>query len=108
MVCAYDPPPLDNRILSQQGLFTYHPQPNVELKEGSLPLNPASVNPYDHDTNLIRMLVSPELKNTIKQQLDGIGINRKFLFADLDGLSNYINWGTKEAVLNRMAMKKKA
>ena len=98
IVCNYDPPPLDNRILAQQGVFTYHPHANEELKPGRLPSNIGKANPFPHESDLVRFKIPAECKRSIKRQLNRIGINRKYLFADLDGLSAYTNWKTEELV----------
>lgn len=91
-VAKYEPPPFDSRILLQAGVFTYHPEPNV-------PLSPKPVEDLggltpDHGTNLVKFVLKGEMKPIIKRRLDEIGLSRKALFPDLDGLSAYINWGT--------------
>jgi FRG domain len=91
----FTPPPFDPRILLQSGVFTYHPEPNV-------PLSPEPVHDLhgltpDHGLNLVRFVVQADMKPILKRQLDEIGINRKSLFPDLDGLSDYVNWETRRS-----------
>lgn len=98
LICCYPPPPIDNRILAQQGLFTYHPHPNEVLTPESLPSNMEEGDSYPHNENLIRFTIDPQLKHSLKRELHRIGVNRKYLFADLDGLSRDINWETMDSV----------
>ncbi len=104
-VCSYYPPPLDNRILAQQGVFTYHPNPSEELTPSQLPH--LRDNPFDHESNLIRFVIPPYFKPILLRQLDSIGMNRKYLFADLDGLSKYVNWGTSSSIKSNFEFKKR-
>ena len=92
-IAQFTPPPFDRRILVQSGVLTYHPDP-------SEPLVPESVQDLDvmapeHGLNLVRFTIKSGLKPLVKRQLNHFGINRKTLFPDIEGLSNFINWETE-------------
>lgn len=93
-VVAYHPRPFDRRILAQGGLFTFHPEPQE-------PLQPEDI---DDDSitrlskvgvNLVVVRVPADMKHMLQSQLDDFGVNRKTLFPDLEGLSEFVNWGTR-------------
>ena len=50
----------------------------------------------EHGMDLVRLVIEPRLKPILKRRLDRIGVNRKSLFPDLDGLSDYVNWGSRK------------
>lgn len=80
---AYIPRSLDKRIINQCGLFTYHSKPNI----------PLSPKPQDKESpTLIAIDIPPEIKHQLLMDLDTFGINQLFLFPDLGGLSNYMNY----------------
>jgi len=95
-VGQYTPPPFDSRILLQCGVFSYHPTPSEELRIGPVHEDLGRLKP-DHGLDLVRFLVLADLKPILKRQLDEIGVNRKSLFPDLDGLSDFVNWGTRRS-----------
>jgi hypothetical protein len=92
-VALFMPQPYHPRILHQCGVFTYHPEPSeplcVEVVQNLGPISPP------HDLNLVRFLVEAKVKSILKRCLDDLGINRKSLFPDLDGLSDFVNSGTR-------------
>ena len=96
-VGQYTPPPFDRRILNQCGVFTYHPNPSEALAVQDVDEDVRTLTP-EHGLNLVRFRVMSKTKSMLKRQLDQIGINRKFLFPDLEGLSNFINWETHRSV----------
>ena len=92
-IALFTPPPFDQRILLQSGVLTYMPNP-------SSPLLPSSVRDLhgltpDHGMDLVRFVVPTDMKSILKQTLDEIGVNRKSLFPDIEGLSNFVNWETE-------------
>lgn len=91
----YTPPPFDTRILLQSGVFTYHPAPNEPLT--AMPVQDLGPLTPEHGANLVRLVVKRDIKPILKRQLDEIGVNRKSLFPDLDGLSDFVNWGTQRS-----------
>jgi len=87
-VTMYEPRPFDRRLLMQDALFTYHPEPNVALV----------ARIQQSSSNLIKIGVAAKSKDMILSELSGIGISRKRLFPDLEGLSMFVNWETERAV----------
>ena len=77
-VALYFPRPFDRRILCQAACFTCHSEPWKPL-----PLEPDGA---------VRIIVPSARKHEIQKWLDTIGVNRKTLFPDLEGLSAFINW----------------
>lgn len=92
-VLQYRPPPCDSRVLLQSGVFTYHPEPSVPLETEGFPVELKVLQP-DHGKNLMRFIIEPKDKPGLKRKLNEIGVNRKSLFPDLDGLSDFVNWET--------------
>jgi hypothetical protein len=74
-VSLYKPKPYDPRMLMQSSCFTYHPNPEKPC-EG---LELASIDVFS------------KYKKGIIQDLSQIGISRKTLFPDLEGLSYFLN-----------------
>ncbi|QDT37956.1 FRG domain-containing protein [Stratiformator vulcanicus] len=90
------PPPIDSRILVQSGVFTYHPAPNEPLLPGEIIHDLGLLRPT-HGIDLVRFLVPSKIKPILKRQLSEIGVNRKAVFPDLEGLSEFVNWETSRA-----------
>lgn len=87
-VVDFEPRPINPRISNQQGLFTYHPEPNVELKACE-PISRLEI--AYNGTNLAQIIIEKSFKNRIMKELNELGINYSFLFPGLDGLSALIN-----------------
>jgi hypothetical protein len=96
VVAQYTPPPFDSRILLQCGVFSYHPTPSEPLTAGPVSDELGPVKP-DHGMNLVCFTIEAKMKPILKRQLDELGVNRKSLFPDLEGLSEFVNWGTRRA-----------
>jgi hypothetical protein len=84
-----EPRPFDRRIAAQAGVFTYHVHPNRPLvaRRVSGEMERAAPN----GVNLVIMRIPAKLKPTLQRQLSTIGIYRKTLFPDLEGLSAFVN-----------------
>ena len=82
-VLIYEPRPLDQRMLAQQSVFTYHPEPVV-------PLAPAQA-PEMRSPDMLEFPVAAQFKFGIIRDLANIGISKATLFPDLDGLSWDLN-----------------
>jgi len=89
IVGVYRPKPISQRILNQQGVFTYHGHPYE-------PLGTEPMDGIPGDTNLFSIRIAKEAKHECLERLNNFGINQKFLFPDLDGLSRHVNWQTEE------------
>lgn len=77
--------PFDQRILAQRGTFQYFPDP-------SSPLIPKALGEEWKDLNLggfdlVKFVIPAGCKLIIHRQLRDVGITRRSLFPDLDGLS---------------------
>ncbi len=86
----------DRRIVAQSGVFTYHydPREPVAAEEVTGPfLVPPPRLPVG--PNLAEITVRADLKVELQARLAELGITRKTLFPDLEGVSAYVNWGTK-------------
>ncbi len=105
-IAKYIPPPFDKRILLQCGVLTYMPDPKVPLTPG--PIHDLHELTPEHKLNLVRFVVKADMKRLLKDSLDQLGINRKFLFPDLEGLSNYINDETSKTVKMEATNRKEA
>jgi FRG domain-containing protein len=92
-VLRYMPRPFDRRILAQSGLFTYHPNPREILTPQRVPKDRLELAPEGFD--LAEFRVPKDAKDKLQEQLMAVGITRKTLFSDLEGLSNYTNWVVK-------------
>ena len=95
-VALYIPRPIDRRLLAQSGQFTVHPSPNQDLQ----PEEPAEEAKLlaPNSLNLVEFKVLAGMKPILLKQLEDLGISRKLLFPDLEGLSSHVNWGTTRTV----------
>lgn len=76
------------RIQAQSGEFTAHPNGN--------PISEFLTN----KDQILKIRISKELRIRILVQLDLIGINRRTLFPDLDGLAQYLRWRTDPKLID--------
>jgi hypothetical protein len=100
-VVLLKPRPFDRRIAAQGGVFTFHIHPDT-------PLTPMQVDREQKEAaaegvDLVAIRIPAQFKPMLLRQLDAIGINRKYLFPDLEGLSTSVNWETNRSVRNRGA-----
>ena len=81
-VSLFRPRAVVPRIVRQGGVFTVHPNPRVPLER-------------DHSdlAGHIRIVLSAACRMRLFAQLAFYGINSATLFPDLDGLSEFVNWG---------------
>jgi hypothetical protein len=90
-VFFYIPRAISPRVLNQGGMFTIHCPANKEIEI-------TKSNISDKRKNLMKVVVPMELKTEVLKMLDDYGINESMLFPDLDGLSRFKNWETKDMV----------
>lgn len=74
-VRIFAPSHITNRILAQQSVFTFHPNPLQEFNCRSL----------------IKFIFDGESRIWLRDELSHLGINRSMLFPDLQGLAESIN-----------------
>ena len=79
-VWTYCPPMKASRIVSQEGVFTCHPNPAEPFDPGR------------GEFGVVRVVIPAKAKVRLLVDLDSLGINEASLFPDLDGLSRHMNW----------------
>ena len=79
-ITPVSPMVISPRIQAQAGEFTVHPN-GKPIKE--------YLKPGDH---IIKISIPQGQRLRILMQLDFLGVNRRSLFPDLDGLSQYLKW----------------
>jgi hypothetical protein len=101
-VAMYRPRPFDRRILQQDAAFTIHSVPNeplvpTEWKPDERPKFATRLTtPFAADgVDLVSFVVKAHSKPLILKELTLIGVDRKRLFPDLEGLSAFCNWTTQ-------------
>ncbi|HSD38709.1 MAG TPA: FRG domain-containing protein [Rhodocyclaceae bacterium] len=80
---AYLPRHVTPRIRAQSGLFTSHPDPTEPLR----------------DQVVARLVIPRNFCFSIHHGLNMMGINKKALFPDVDGLSAWIKWMKYESTI---------
>jgi FRG domain len=97
------PRPFDRRIAAQSGVFTFHFHPERALTAAQV--NEEARGAAPDGVDLVAIRVPAKAKPIFLRQLNEMGINRKYLFPDLEGLSAFVNWETRRTVHNRGTMK---
>jgi hypothetical protein len=92
----FSPRPLDRRLLNQYAAFTYHPEPHKPLLPEPFPESLRQFAPTGVDSRLNRICIPWQSKRWAMSHLDQLGINRRTIFPDLEGLSAHINWETRQ------------
>lgn len=70
------PSHVSTRIAARSGLFTIHPEPEVEFSS----------------VKLQRFIVPAAARRAMKRELNKIGVDGASLFPDLDGIARHIDW----------------
>ena len=90
---VYRPRPIDQRMVQQSAIFTYHPEPLTALipiqEQADRQRTNTSLRRYG--TDLMTIVIESSLKDTFRKQLARLGVTREKLFPDLDGLSAELN-----------------
>jgi hypothetical protein len=81
-VAIFEPSPVNSRFIAQHGLFTYHPDPTA---------------PFSIPNGMAKITVNATDKNNILLDLRKYGMSTDRLFPDLDGLSQDVNFTTRNA-----------
>lgn len=80
-------PHLNNaRLVAQAGWFTLHRYSKPEVKFVPLEQN------RNARSKLQKWSIAGELKATLLEQLDQLGVNQRTLFPDLEGVCRHLNW----------------
>ena len=87
-IAVYLPPDVVPRIVRQDGVFTVHGPPEWDLER----VGPDFVT-------LQRIEIAESYRETLRKDLARYGIHAASLFADLDGLSHYLNWACESGWL---------
>jgi hypothetical protein len=91
--------PFDRRLLAQHAVFVFYPDPSQPLTPD--PLNEGLKSVCGNE-NLIKIRIEAESKLIIHRQLHHIGITRRALFPDVEGLSaSFVEETISDAELNR-------
>jgi len=75
-VVLFRPPPTFARLRFQQGLLSYHPEPESTIPE----------------EQIVRVSIPAAHKIPLQSQLHRCGIDHETIFASLDHLAEKINW----------------
>jgi len=75
-VRRYVPKHLDNRIISQEGLFTVHNKPYTAWEPAEL----------------ITILIHKDIRGSIKRILNKLGVNASTIYPDIDGITEHVKW----------------
>ncbi len=100
------PRPFDRRIVAQSGVFTYHFNPREPMVANEVTGEARQAAP--EGVNLVMLRVIGKTKRILQDHLSAIGISRKSLFPDLEGLSSFVNWETRKQVAGHLRYKDQA
>lgn len=81
----FRPPHIVARIKAQSGYFTAHA---IQKNDKFLPLN----NNNKYLDRLTKIVIPVDKFRKLRHDLDIIGVNRAFVYSDLDGLAQHIGW----------------
>lgn len=84
-VVGYIPRIINPRLKNQNPFFTFHP-------DAKICITPRKLQKPFSGQQLKIITIDKSAKSLILEELNLYGINRKFLFPDLDGLSAHYNW----------------
>lgn len=84
-IATYIPRIINPRLVNQHPFFTFHP-------DAAKPIIPRRLDEPFEGQQLKCLIIDKSAKPKILEELNLYGINRKFLFPDLDGLSAHYNW----------------
>jgi hypothetical protein len=90
-VKLYQPRPITQRIIAQDSIFTFHPDPKKAMLCMPFKLKKGKAGKLEPDGNLLAMCVPARLKRQIQRELRTIGVLRRSLFPDIEGLSASVN-----------------
>lgn len=80
-VATFTPVLRSMRVLNQHGLFLLTPTPERCITEQ-----------MNTDSKYFKIIIPREAKGNLLVELNQVGINSQYIYPDLDGLSQHINW----------------
>jgi hypothetical protein len=92
VIKLYQPRPIDRRIIAQDSIFTVHPDPKKEMKWTPFKLKKEKNRPHEGVCEVLAFRVLFGDKIELQRQLRVIGVSRRSLFPDVEGLSVLINY----------------
>ncbi|CAG75792.1 hypothetical protein ECA2892 [Pectobacterium atrosepticum SCRI1043] len=94
-VISYRPRQFSPRILNQGGIFTIHnpPDTTIDIGPGRIALDMP---------NLVQIILGKNLKHDILEMLSDYGIDERYIYPDLDGLSRSLNHSMMRMVRQRV------
>lgn len=87
----YQPRPITQRVIAQDSVFTIHPRRNEPLKWKPISFRKLENGQLEPDGNLLAVRVPGKRKRVLQEQLRAIGVLRRSLFPDIEGLSKSMN-----------------
>lgn len=88
-ILVYYPKHSNKRIVAQNGCFTVHQVPMLDVQVNSI----KDLNFYKEGGQyLFKYTIPLKLKFRLRKKLDRLGINHYSLFPDADGLANHLKW----------------
>jgi hypothetical protein len=84
----FRPPQIARRIQAQSGVFTVHNAVNVSGRETFVKLE----DDMHYKGRLTKFLIPREHASEIRWSLDLCGMNREFIYPDLDRVAQHIGW----------------
>jgi hypothetical protein len=91
-IYKYDPRRITQRLVMQEGLFTYHSPPDLSLEEYVKKVFPDKKLNEGRIINLEVIRICHNCLYEIKKTLSYYGINDRTIFPDFEGLSNWVSW----------------
>lgn len=100
-ILAYEPPPIDRRILAQAAMFTLHSSPHKPIEPrligSGLPDSIRLLQNFEPEmreigVDLVEFVIPGARKRDVRASLANLGMTRETLFPDLDGLSEHLNY----------------
>ncbi|MBX9346104.1 FRG domain-containing protein [Chromobacterium vaccinii] len=83
-IYGYIPKAISPRVINQKGLFTLH-------CDAMQKINLQKSTRFEDHSNLQKIIIPSKLKSKISTHIEDYGIDKSFLFPDIDGLSAHIN-----------------
>ena len=87
----YQPRPISRRVMVQDSVFTIHPKRNEPLEWKPIRFRRSESGEIEPDGDVLAVRVLKEKKRVLQEELRAIGVLRRTLFPDIEGLSESMN-----------------